>query len=278
MLLLQLQKNTKMLEYVLSLTITSCIHMARAKSHEDLNPAIGSGVIVRYKYRYFLCTVAHFTKNDGSKIYIYTGRNDKNGHTETYEFESGGFTYISELSFIFEEEPDAEDLQCFLENPNNGKYLDVAYREISLLDNIVQSEKTLNLDGFGELKIPYNGKSIILVDNDSEINVDTLCSFFGRIRPDLSKGILDFEEMLYWGLPITAIEEIYVEFDLGNPICDYSRFKGCSGAPIIDSTGKLIALVAKGSPEGINSYKIYGFRFDVIKKWIELTHFSLENK
>jgi len=61
--------------------------------------------------------------------------------------------------------------------------------------------------------------------------------------------------------------------NLGAPIKDHTRFKGCSGAPIIDTRGRLIGLVTHGEKDTTKS-SIYGFRLDKVKQWIDLMHFQ----
>ncbi len=44
---------------ILELTITSCLHLVRSELL-DLKPlGVGSGVIIKYKNKFFMCTVAH---------------------------------------------------------------------------------------------------------------------------------------------------------------------------------------------------------------------------
>ena len=86
-------------------------------------------------------------------------------------------------------------------------------------------------------------------------------------------GVLHFEEQLYWGLSIKNIGEHFIEMDLGSPINDHTRFKGCSGGPILDTRGRLIGLVTHGENDTLKS-SIYGFRFNKIKQWIDLMYFQ----
>ena len=71
---------------------------------------------------------------------------------------------------------------------------------------------------------------------------------------------------------IKNVNENLIEIGLGAPIGDHKRFQGCSGAPIIDTRGKLIGLVTHG--KDVSTSSIYGFRFDKIKKWIDLMYFQ----
>jgi hypothetical protein len=254
---------------IIELTVTACIHLVRSNL-KDLKPiSLGSGVIIRYKDRYFICTVSHFTDHDDENIGILTGRIKEN-QTEVYYL--GDFSYLTKINF--QEIPDAEDLIFCLENPDkSGEKLDIAFREISLLENIVQDKREFDLNGIGRITVNQGGKSLLIVDDDYEIDQGQLCSFFGRIRPHFDDRILNFQEALYWGLPIKSIGEEFIEMDLGTPIIDYSRFKGCSGAPIIDTCGRLIGLVTHGKKDPSKT-SIFGFRFDKVKQWIDLMYFQ----
>jgi hypothetical protein len=119
---------------VLELTVTSCIHLIRSNL-TDLKPqSLGSGVIVKYKDRFFICTVSHFSDIPDQNVGIVTGR-VKDNQTEIYYL--GDFSYLTQIKF--EDVPDAEDLEYYLSNPEkSGKKLDIAFREISLLENIYQ--------------------------------------------------------------------------------------------------------------------------------------------
>lgn len=174
----------------------------------------------------------------------------------------------------FEVDLDSEDLEYWLANPDrSGDKLDIAFREIELLENIIQHERIFKLNGLDTITVNEGGKAYLIVDDDYEIEANEFCSFYGRIRPDFSDGILKFEEQIYWGLPIKSVGKYFIEMDLGAPISDHSRFKGCSGAPIIDTRGRIIGLVTHGDkhPAGCS---IYGFRFDKVKQWIDLMYFQ----
>lgn len=254
---------------VLELTVTSCIHLIRSNL-TDLKPqSLGSGVIVKYKDRFFICTVSHFSDVPDQNVGIVTGR-VKDNQTEIYYL--GDFSYLTQIKF--EDIPDAEDLEYCLSNPEkSGKKLDIAFREISLLENIYQHKRVFDLNVLGTMTINEGGKTMVIVDDDYQIEKDELCSFYGRIRPSIIDGVLHFEEQLYWGLTIKNIGEHFIEMDLGSSIQDHTRFKGCSGGPIIDTRGRLIGLITHGESD-ITKSSIYGFRFDKVKQWIDLMYFQ----
>ena len=258
---------------IIELTVRSCLHLVRVNSETNMHEAMASGVIIKYQDRFFFCTVAHFSNRDKRSIGILTGRLINGDQREMYEVKD--FSNIRCISF--EDEPDAEDLEHIFNNPqNSGTELDIAFTEITLLTNILQERRVFNFDEIGEVIIEEGSKCMLVVDDNYDIDDSQLCSFYGRIRPRLNNGIIDFGEHLYYGLSIRSISENYFEMDLGEPLKDYSRFKGCSGAPIIDLRGRIIGLVTHGS-SNLTESKIYGIRFDKVKQWIDLTYFQLPN-
>lgn len=253
---------------ILKLTVTSCIHLIRSNLN-DLKPeSLGSGVIIKYKERFFICTVSHFSDYEEQNVGIVTGR-VKDNQTEMYYL--GEFSYLTQIKF--EGVPDAKNLEFNFNYPEkNGTKLDLAFREIPLLENIYQHKRVFELNELGTMVVEEGGKTMLIVDDDYEISKDELCSFYGRIRPSIIDGVLDFTEQLYWGLSIKNIGEHFIEMDLGEPINDHNRFRGCSGGPIIDTRGRLIGLVTHGGETTESS--VYGFRFDKIKQWIDLMYFQ----
>lgn len=255
---------------IIELTVTSCIHLVRSNLIDFKPLSIGSGVIIQYKDRYFLCTVSHFSDFKYQNVGIMTG-NVKDNKTEIYYL--GEFSYLTKLTFD-EEQMDAEDLEYCLQNPDrSGDRLDIAFREIELLDNVIQHERVFSLNGLGIITVAHGGKAMLIVDDDYSIDTNEFCSFYGRIKPEFSDDLLKFEEQLYWGLPIKSVGEFFIEMDLGAPIADHKRFKGCSGAPIIDTRGRLVGLVTHGNKD-VSKSDIYGFRFDKVKQWIDLMYFQ----
>jgi hypothetical protein len=255
---------------IIEMTVTSCLHLIRSNLDDLLPLGIGSGVIIRYKNKYFLCTVAHFSDKPGQNVGLVTGR-VKDNQTEIYYF--GEFSYLTKITYE-EDLMDIEDLEYCFQNPDkSGSKLDIAFREIELLENVIQDERVFNLNGVGTITVNRGGKSYLIVDDDYEIDTNEFCSFYGRIRPDFSDGIFNFKEALYWGLSIESVGNTYIKMDLGRPISDHKNFKGCSGAPIIDTRGRLIGLITHGDEDPQKS-GIYGIRFDKVKQWIDLMYFQ----
>lgn len=255
---------------IIELTVSSCLHMLRGVPPDFRKPTLGSGVIVSYKGRYFICTVEHFTNHKGQTTVIESGY-FQDGQTQIYRIEN--YSYVEKIEF--EDMPDAEDLEYIFKTGGAGKFLDMAIQEVPLFTNIRQGERVFDLESIGQITVKAGGKTIIPVDHDYEIDPSQLCSFYGRIRPDFKEDMLDFKEYLYYKLPIVEVTEHFIKLDLGGAIKDHNRFRGCSGAPIIDTRNELVALLSYGESDVKEPY-VYGFRFDKIKQFIELMYFTME--
>ena len=176
---------------IIELTVTSCIHLVRSNL-SDLKPlSLGSGVIIKYKERYFICTVSHFSDFKDQNVGIVTGR-IKDNQTEIYYL--GDFSYLTQITFD-EDVMDVEDLEYCIQNPErSGDKLDIAFKEIELLDNIIQHQRIFNLNGVGTITVNEGGKTMLIADEDYQIDTEQLCSFYGRIRPNFENGRLEFQE------------------------------------------------------------------------------------
>ena len=186
-------------------TVRSCLHLVKHETPDLTKPTIASGVIVRYKGRFFICTVEHFAGRHRGSVGILTGRT-KEGQTEIYEL--GEFSYMEHMQW--EHTPDAEDLLKTLEHPNRGAELDIAFKEIGKLHNILQAERTFDLHEIGKVTVAAGEKAFLIVDKDLDIDRNDKYCFYGRIRPKFENGVVDFEEKLYWGLIIKSITEHFI--------------------------------------------------------------------
>lgn len=68
---------------IIELTVTSCIHLIRSNLTDLIPLSVGSGVIIKYKERYFICTVSHFSDYRDQNVGIVTGH-VKDNQTEIY--------------------------------------------------------------------------------------------------------------------------------------------------------------------------------------------------
>jgi hypothetical protein len=247
--------------------VTSCIHLIKTENKNKIT--LASGVIIQFKKRHFLCTAEHFVNNQAGVIGIINCKNE-DGEYEIYKLTNFRFSVIIEI----EDEMDIEDIQyCILNPTKSGKLLDIAISELYDINAFFQTEVKILDNEIGEFIIEEGKKNIINIDNINEIIVNEEFSFFGRIQPELRDKELLFREQLFPGLTFKGQGKYYYEFDLGESIKDGNRFRGCSGAPILDTNGNLVAIVTHGSKR-LEDSSIFGIRIDKIREIIELGYFA----
>lgn len=249
--------------------IRCCIHLVSSQLPDTKALQIGSGVIIKYKERFFICTADHVSGVKGTSIGIETGNNTELGVERYY---LGDFSYVGQVDYN-EDLMEMEDLLCCFDNPGNRESrFDIGFREIQPLDNILQEERSYTFPKGPVIEIAKGNKLVMPIMSPHEIDTTQICGFFGRIKPSYKDGRLHTEEILHWGKSIQIVDELFLKIDTGAPLRDYSLFKGCSGGPIIDGAGKLIGIVTHG--ESLSSPYIYGFRADKLLQWIELMYFG----
>lgn len=228
---------------------------------------IGSGVIVTYKGRYFLCTAEHLLEGNKNSIAIQIGVQTEKG-IEMLIFND--FSFLSQIKLGGKTE---EALLLAIESFEGTKALDVAILEVSQLNHLTQEQILIPINK-KTLEISFGTKCIISVDGTYLLNKKSLFTFAGMINSKQKQGerhiILP---KLTSDMKVSNIYSFLIEFNLGHPIKSHSLFKGCSGAPIFDNDNNLVAILTGGS-EDVSKPFVYGFRFDVIKNFIDMLYFN----
>jgi len=227
----------------------------------------GSGVIVEYKKRYFLCTAEHLIEQNKYSIGIQRGFPTEKG-VEMLIFNDFSFLKYTKLDKLI-----PEDLNNAIKSFENKNAVDIAIREVELLDGLIQQQISIPL-GKDIIEIPWGGKCIIPINSKYNLDKKSVFSLAGMInsqKPSLER--ISIEPRLIAGMKFSNITDFLIEFDLGRPIQNYSFFKGCSGAPIFDVSGNMIAIFIGGN-EDVKKPFVYGFRFDIVKDYIEMIYFN----
>lgn len=212
--------------------------------------SFGSGFIVMYNGRHFLLSVAHVTDMGQYKIAIELGLpTDERGVTLKpiggfYHFEAfsiGEPTLLREIDDLFK----------------NGERLDVSFAELTVDFPLIQQE----LD-FGAFKVEEGGKAILEIENIIQPTKDKKYCFFGRIKHKPTGIVKDnlpqikMENALKYGLEYLSSNKQFHRFLAREIISDSIEYQGCSGAPILDENGFVVAIACAVRP---NSRIIYGF-------------------
>lgn len=182
-----------------------------------------SGCLVDYRGRRFILTVAHAVKLDSSDWIIELGNDEERG-AEFYQ--PIGFLYLGEMKRQTSEIAD----------------VDFAYAEVPT-----------NLESTFQLLTPFGPRSekrprhIFNLATVGEPDAKELYAFSGEIHPEIHASLgLVTEPAVYPGLRYIKSVGPFYQFGLPVPHPGHDFFRGCSGAPIIDTKGRLVALVSYG--------------------------------
>ncbi|MCL7931353.1 hypothetical protein [Halomonas llamarensis] len=195
-------------------------------NEKSLPAGIASGCLIDYLGRRILLTVSHATGDQGNwaiqQKYV-PGRG-------TCNYQLGAMNFLAKATLS---NPTLEDVDfSYVEVPSSF----IAYRqEIEASDNSVKSEKPINVHSPSLLDEP---------DNSEEFG------FCGMVMPSAENhfGQVYFggEIRVYDQLRFLRTEDDYHFFKLPFSHPGHDHFKGCSGAPIMDRSGRLVALVCGG--------------------------------
>jgi len=222
--------------------IKSTVHIVMSDPDTFMPTGIGSGCLANYKNRTILLTVAHVT-NKKAATCIIVDRSADNGQPLLYSV--GAMNYLEQFDITKYEEQikKFEDDSVKIEDKDFG-LIDFSYAEIKEKVNFAQKEIK-----FKEFTIK-NGKKESVNTNLNDIPKGSEeYGFFGRIKPFIIKGDQNYfetQESFYGGLKYLKKIGCYYLFELPIPILDHADFEGTSGAPIMDSKGRIISLVTHG--------------------------------
>jgi hypothetical protein len=250
------------------LELTFCSSLLLHIMDDEKIIGIGSGVIVQYKKRYFLCTAEHLIEENKYSIGIKRGLPSEKG-VEILTFDDFSFLKHIKLDGIT-----PEDLNLTINSFADKNPIDVAIREINLPDQLIQDQISIQIEE-ETVDIFRGAKCFIPIDKKYSLNKKSVFCLAGMINS--KKKISErncIELKLITSMTFSNITSSLIEFNLGYPIEDYSLFKGCSGAPIFDFEGNLVALFIGGN-ENLKKPFVYGYRFDKIKDYIEMIYFNI---
>ena len=203
----------------------SSVPLVRLNYHR-LPTSIASGCLIDYSGKRVLLTVSHATgdqKNWAIQLRYVPGK-----ATATYQLGVMNFLAKGSLS-----EPKLKDIDfSYVEVPPTIR----AYRqEIDAPANVVKSEMLITVHAPSLTDAP---------------KPDDNFGFCGMVMPTsenhFGQTYIGGELRVYSGLSFLRTEQDYHVFSLPFRHPGHEHFKGCSGAPILSSTGSLVALVSRG--------------------------------
>ncbi|WP_162626982.1 hypothetical protein [Aeromonas allosaccharophila] len=206
----------------------------RNLDENKLPKGIASGCLIDYSGKRILLTVSHATGNQENWA-VEIGY-EKNKGTISYQL--GAMWFLRGGSIL--------DLHF--------KDIDFSYVEVP--SDLIAFRQELDFKGNVKKQVQLN---VFSPDFDVLPSIDEQYGFSGSVMPSIESHngqVYFFSEFkVYAGLKYLRKEDEFYVFKLPFTHPGHEHFKGCSGAPIIDTSGKVIALVCSGNEQ---TNEIYG--------------------
>ena len=209
---------------------------------------------MEYRERVFLLTVAHATDIRGKAVCIVTNTFSDDGRASKF-YSVGAMLYFDVVKSLENMPSDltSEDLDN-LRRMKKLEPVDFACCEIKEDIKCIQPELRI-----GEFEICQGRMVRMNINHAGDPDDDAEFGFFGTVRHRLKDGNrLEGEPTLRLGVQYDAVcdPQGFHQFRVPTCISNKHDYLGCSGAPIIDDSGKLVALLSSVVE---NSREIFGF-------------------
>lgn len=245
------------------LIIRSSLQVMLAKT-EDMKPiGFGTGCIIVYKGKKFLVSVAHVTDHEGLTVMLETNLPSDESRTPLKPV--GGLCTFDLLKVT--KDMDVTKFQELISARDKKKRLDITFAEIK--EDIPLLQPAID---FGAFKIAAGSKIYLYMDNIALPENDLEYGFYGKVRHGYRGLYLQMTPTFKHSLKYTSSNEYFHRFIAPEMITDSADYEGCSGAPILDSLGRLVALACGVY---VPSKVIAGFS---IHKCKELLDYALQAK
>lgn len=218
--------------------------------------SVGSCCLVLYRGKTFFISVSHVTNCEGLNTFIETNLPSVNGTTPLKPI--GGLYYWSAFKVRGDISP--EEFVKILEGDHEA--MDITFAEVHPPLDLMQPE--IN---FGAFKVEEGGKAFIMLEEAAGLPTkEEEYGFFGKIKSELRGQYLVSTNTLKFNLKYHRTDGNFHMFLAPEIIKDKLDYQGCSGAPILDSEGRIVALACKVR---VNTKIIYGFSIMECKRLID---------
>lgn len=237
------------------LTVRTSVQIFQADKNVLKPVGFGTGCIVKYLGHTFLLSVSHVTNNDGLTTFLETNLPPENKTTPLKPI--GGFVWYDTLKV-----KNGMDLTDFESLITNGERIDVTFSK--LIDSFELKQPSMD---FGYFKVEESDKLMLDLEYATVPDKDKTYSFYGKIRSEYQGKYLKMTPTFKNGLKFHKTNGYFHRFLAPQIITDKDDYEGCSGAPILDSEGRIVALACKVAT---NTKIVYGFSIQECMKLIKL--------
>lgn len=217
----------------------------------------GTGCIVKYLGHTLLLSVSHVTNNDGLTTFLETNLPPENNTTPLKPI--GGLIWYD--IFKVTDGMDLTEFEDIIEN--KSERIDVTFAKLT-----EQFELKQPAMDFKYFQIDAGDKMMLDLDCATVPDKEKTYSFYGKVRPKYEGIYLKMTPTLKHGLKFHRTNGYFHMFLAPEIINDKEDYRGCSGAPMLDSEGRIVALACKIVEK---TKIIYGFSIQECMKLIKLS-------
>jgi hypothetical protein len=238
--------------------VLASVQVFLAKYSHPKPVAFGSGFTINYLDRTFFISVSHVTDRKGLTTFLETNIPfDPNDGPILKTVD--GICNIDLLNTAGVQTP--EELEELLKS-GKRKRLDISFAEFIPNGIPLLQQET----DFGSFKVPFCEKLTLEMSHIAVPDKEERYGFYGQIRPQYSGINLKMTPTLKHSLKYHGIKDDFYIFVSPETIRTKKSFAGCSGAPILDSQQRLVAIAcAVATP----SRFIYGFPIQKCKQLLD---------
>ena len=239
------------------LIVKSSIQIFQANNDIMKPEGFGTGCIVRYLGHTILLSVSHVTNDTGLTTFLETNLPPEGNTTPLKPI--GGFVYYNVLKVT--DGMNLKDFGNLIEN--NSERIDVTFAKLT--EKFELKQPTMD---FGIFQVDEGDKLMLDLNYATVPDKEKMYGFYGKIRPEYNGIYLKMTPTFKHSLKFYKTNGHFHKFLAPEIIKDKEDYRGCSGAPILDSDGRIVALACKIIE---NTKIIYGFSIQECMKLIKMT-------
>lgn len=223
--------------YVHDIAIYSSVQVMLTND-EELKPVYwGTGFILDYNGRGFFVTVRHVATYQNLTVYLETNLPSDESTTPIQPL--GGFCYfdlfnVDDLDKLKSE----EDFKELIDNPDEK--IDIAFAEIKSPITLLQPETD-----FGAFIIKAGSKLPLFIQDIAIPDKEHDYMFYGKIKQEYNGIYLISTPTLKHNIKYNSTVGRFHRFLAPEIRIVKDEYEGTSGAPILDSEGRLVAIACK---------------------------------